>query len=97
MRAVALIFLLWSADAQAHDFWSNGRKVDPITKQLCCSGSDTTQLSIKMIEIEKDKGIKLLDTGELIPFDRVQPSPDDNIWVSRWGGSTKCFFYPGLF
>ncbi|MBV8184800.1 MAG: hypothetical protein JOY76_08940 [Hyphomicrobiales bacterium] len=39
-------------------------------------------------------GYLLIDTNEFIPFERVQPSPDNAIWVSRWGGTSKCFFYP---
>ena len=96
MRKLIMIAMLLGSPAAAHDYWSDGRKVDPITKQLCCSGADTTQIPLKMLKMEM-VGVRLLDTGELIPFERIQPSPDDNIWVSRWGGSTKCFFYPSNF
>ena len=93
--AVATILVL-ATPASAHDFWSNGHRVDPITKNLCCSGSDTKELDPSMVGAVTG-GFYLRDTGEFIPFDRVQPSPDNAIWVSRWGGQSKCFFYPSSF
>ncbi|SDR58276.1 hypothetical protein SAMN05519103_06067 [Rhizobiales bacterium GAS113] len=93
--AVATILAL-AAPASAHDFWANGRRVDPVTKNLCCSGSDTKELDPSLVKLERG-GFRLADTNEFIPFERVQPSPDNAIWVSRWGGQSKCFFYPSGF
>lgn len=89
---IAAVFAL-TAPAYAHDYWANGRRVDPVTKNLCCSGSDTKELDPSLVKQEKG-GYRLADTDEFIPFERVQPSPDSAIWVSRWGGQSKCFFYP---
>ena len=101
--AVAIIMILAGSSAsvvnlpaRAHDYWSNGHRVDPITKNLCCSGADTKELDPKLVKAEQG-GFRLMDTNEFIPFERVQPSPDNAIWVSRWGCTSKCFFYPSSF
>jgi hypothetical protein len=94
--AGCLLLSIALRSAHAHDYWSNGKRVDPVTKNLCCDGGDTKELDPHTV-IEEQGGFRLLDTGEFIPFDRVQPSPDNSIWASRWGfprPSTQCFFYP---
>jgi hypothetical protein len=97
MRIIAIAALMaFAVPAGAHDYWADGRRVDPMTKNLCCSGSDTTELDPSLVKAEKG-GYLLTDTNEFIPFSRVQPSPDNAIWVSRWGGTSKCFFYPSSF
>ncbi|MFI5016255.1 MAG: hypothetical protein ACHQAY_28305 [Hyphomicrobiales bacterium] len=93
--AIAAIAAL-TGPASAHDFWSDGRRVDPLTKNLCCSGADTKELDPSLVKAEPG-GFRLTDTNEFIPFARVQPSPDNAIWVSRWGGQSKCFFYPSSY
>jgi hypothetical protein len=97
LRSIVLLTVLaLDQPAQAHDFWSNGILVDPKTKSLCCSGSDTKRLDPSIVK-PVPGGFLLTDTGELITYGRVQPSPDGAIWVSRWGGFTQCFFYPSSF
>src|SRR6476620_9939814 len=81
--AVATI-LAFATSASAHDLWANGRRVDPVTKNLCCSGADTKELDPSLVKLERGR-FRLADTDEFIPFERVQPSPDNAIWVSRWG------------
>ncbi|SDR10080.1 hypothetical protein SAMN05519103_00743 [Rhizobiales bacterium GAS113] len=98
MRAIVLLFMLYAGaqPVRAHDYWSDGKRVDPITKNLCCSGSDTKELDPAVVKPVAG-GFLLTDTHEFIPADRVQPSPDSAIWASRWGGETRCFFYPFSF
>lgn len=99
MRKLVFLLMLLSAPAAAHDYWEGGEKVDPQTKARCCNGSDTKIIEPKLVK-EVTGGFQLLDTNEFIPFERVQPSPDENIYVSRWVSSpkeTKCFFYPYSF
>jgi hypothetical protein len=93
---VVAAMLALASPASAHDYWSDGRRVDPVTKNLCCSGADTKELDASLVKQEKG-GYLLIDTNEFIPFERVQPSPDSAIWVSRWGGTSKCFFYPSSY
>lgn len=32
--------------------------------------------------------------SEIVPYHKVQPSPDGVYWRCRWGGERKCFFAP---
>jgi hypothetical protein len=90
--AVALAFV---SRATAHDFWIDGRKVDPATKKLCCGENDCRMVPLSEAHVTQD-GYRLEDTGEIIPWRRVQPSPDGAMWRCRWGGETQCFFAPPL-
>jgi hypothetical protein len=97
MRIIAVAVLtVFALPSAAHDYWSDGHRVDPMTKTLCCSGADTKELDPSLVKAEQG-GFRLIDTNEFIPFERVQPSPDNAIWVSRWGGTSKCFFYPSVY
>lgn len=88
-----IVATLMTTPALAHDFWGNGQEVDPVTKQLCCGKGDAHVLD-ERTAIARGNGYYLKDTGETIPYGRVQPSPDGLIWAFRWGGETKCFFAP---
>lgn len=100
---LALILLVPGLSrAAAHDFWINGSKVDPVTKNFCCGAGDCRAMPKHQIRIER-YGYRLLDTNELISFARAQPSPDGEYWVCRWGAGTrsgeetKCFFGGEMF
>ena len=88
-----LSFLLFHTPAFSHDTWKTGIAVDPVTKNKCCGWNDTKEIDQSLV-LPLKGGFFLLDTHEFIPFARVQPSQDNSIWASRWGGETKCFFYP---
>jgi hypothetical protein len=79
--------------AHAHDVWEDGQKVDPVTKRLCCSVADCHTFPVSKVHILAD-GVRLEDTGEVLPMSRVQPSPDGETWVCRWAKETQCFFMP---
>jgi hypothetical protein len=93
MRALALLVLLAAVPAAAHDFWANGKEVDPVTKRVCCGQSDAKLLDQTEVHIVPG-GYELDDTGEVVPYDHAQPSVDGRYWVFRWGGGTQCFFAP---
>lgn len=76
-----------------HDTWLNGKEVDPRTKRMCCGNNDTKLLDDSQVHAVKG-GFLIDDTGEIVPYDREQPSPDGRYYISRWGGSTACFFGP---
>jgi hypothetical protein len=88
---LAIAFWMFHKPAQAHDFWISGQAVDPITKKLCCGENDCRALGEDEYEIVEG-GYRLKDTGEIIAYDRAQPSPDGHTWRCRWGGQTQCFF-----
>jgi hypothetical protein len=97
-RAIGLSATLAYAgitEAAAHDFWIDGKKVDPITKKLCCGENDCQMISLSIAHVTQ-VGYLLDDTGETIPWHRVQLSPDGAMWRCRWGGQTQCFFAPPL-
>jgi hypothetical protein len=79
--------------ARAHDAWWNGKEVDPSTRRYCCGENDVKHLTREEVRVTTG-GYRLEDTGETVPFRRVQPSPDGEFWVFRWGGQTQCFFAP---
>jgi hypothetical protein len=95
---ILLVFVLVATPitaASAHDFWIDRRKVDPLTKKLCCGENDCQIVPEDVVHITPS-GYRLDDTGETIPLARVQPSPDGLTWRCRWGGQTQCFFSPML-
>jgi hypothetical protein len=93
---VLMIALLWSIASgrvQAHDEWVNHQEVDPVTKSLCCDGSDT-KIADDIVKSAVG-GVSFTDRpGEIIPFARIQPSPDGHWWRSVWGGEVRCVFGP---
>jgi hypothetical protein len=97
MRIVVSVVILAAAlttqPAQAHDFWKDGQKVDPVTKSACCGEKDCYVVPPSLTRV-LSTGYWLIDTRELIPWSRVQPSPDGNIWRCRWIAETMCFFAP---
>src|SRR6202012_5783263 len=93
MRAIAFIALLAATPVAAHDFWANGKEVDPVTKRVCCGQADAKLLDKTEVQVVPG-GYKLDDTGEIVPYDHAQPSVDGQYWVFRWGGGTQCFFAP---
>jgi hypothetical protein len=102
VRAIAAVTLaaFFMSGASAHDQWANGTWVspklkDPITQRLCCGENDCFPMEEDQVRIER-QGYRLLDTNELIPFERAQPSPDGLFWRCRWGApkTTQCFFAP---
>ena len=102
---IGAFLLSLTSPAKAHDdYWSKG-KTDPVTGSLCCSSGgprpDDVVLSQDQVVAVKG-GFFLKDTGEFVPDERVQPSPDYQVHAFRWGchkngetiDCTKCFFYP---
>ena len=102
-RTFVGLSLLVAAPALAHDFWSNGERVDPVTKQLCCSESEHFQLSAAQVETlpdgfrvtgEFETGEGHVSLNELVPSARTMPSPDGRYHVNIIDGRVQCFFAP---
>ena len=81
------------APALAHEFWLDESAVDPWTKRVCCGKNDARILDPSQVHVT-ERGYKLDDTQETVPFERAQPSPDGRIWAFRWAAMTQCFFIP---
>jgi hypothetical protein len=93
--------------ASAHDYWSDGTRVDPVTKWLCCSDSDHFLLDDSQVR-KVEQGFRVsgrFDTkegpvgiDELINWERVKPSPDGRFHAFIDGdGDIRCFFAPIVF
>jgi hypothetical protein len=98
MRAIGILTLVavaFVSSASAHDFWIDGQRVDPATKKLCCGENDCRVVPLEIAHVTQ-YGYRLEDTNEIIPWSRVQPSPDGAMWRCQWGGETQCFFAPPL-
>lgn len=93
VAVVAALVAFADVATMAHERWLDGKMVDPLTKARCCGKNDCHLIPERQAHATKE-GYKLDDTGELIEWQRVQPSPDGGIWACRWGGETKCLFAP---
>jgi len=93
MITAVVMLVLVASKAHAHDFWENGKAVDPVTKRVCCGQNDAKMLDQTQVHATVG-GYKLDDTGEIVPYEHTQPSVDGQYWVFRWGGGTQCFFAP---
>jgi len=91
----ALACWMFSKPAHAHDEWLNHRQVDPLTKRLCCSQADCHPVDASLVHATNG-GYRLDDTGEIIEYDRAQPSPDGFYWACRWNHMTQCLFAPPM-
>ena len=93
--ALALFALCLTVPALAHEKWWDGKEVDPETKRYCCGDNDIKHLTREQVKVVPG-GYRLADTGEIVPHERTQPSPDGEYWVFRWGSpvQTQCFFAP---
>jgi hypothetical protein len=91
----ALVAVQFVSRASAHEFWRDARRVAPATKKLCCGENDCRSVPLEVAHATHD-GYHLDDTEETIPWSRVQPSPDGEMWCGRWGAQTQYFFAPPL-
>jgi hypothetical protein len=86
------------APAAGHDQWLNGYEVDPVLKLICC-GPDDTKLVDSLVRLAANGGgIYFTDQPDIIiPFSRVQPSPDGHWWRSMANyepALVRCVFGP---
>ena len=75
----AALAVIVAAPAAAHDEWADGRPVPPAVRSGCCGKGDAHWL--KPDQVHPVKGGYMFDGWpDLIPYDRVEPSPDGEIW-----------------
>ena len=86
--------------ATAHDQWLTGEEVDPVLKVHCC-GQNDTKLVDSLVRFAADgSGVYFIDQPDIIPFSRVQPSPDGHWWRSMADSVptfTRCVFGPNAY
>ena len=83
--------------AVGHDVWSNGAQVPAWVKKACCGPSEVHQLSADKVHALRD-GYHVDGLATVIPYSRVQPSPDGAFW-GFWNPDALnpvvfCFFAP---
>lgn len=90
----AILLLISSVFAGAHDHWINREKLhDPVTRAWCCDETDCFAQPAGEVT-PAPGGYRIKSTGELIPHKRfLWRSPDDKWW--RCGFSeTRCLIGP---
>ena len=107
LRACVLLGgLAAAAPSFAHDFWSNGVVVDPVTKWICCSKSDHFVLTANEVHKIKDGFLVTghfetpdgdFDIDQIIHPERIMPSPDGYFHVFIVDDEVRCFFAPLLY
>jgi hypothetical protein len=81
--ALGLMLALLATPSAAHDQWLNGEQVDPVLKLHCCGPKDTNIVDTLVRFSPGGEGVYFVDMpGFIIPFSRVQPSPDGHWWRS---------------
>lgn len=68
-----------SAPAQAHDAWADGSAIPSWVKAQCCGPADAHLLRPDQIH-EKSDGIHIDGIETVVPYARVLPSQDGQIW-----------------
>jgi hypothetical protein len=65
--------------AAGHDVWLNRAQVPPWVKKACCGPSEVHHLSADEVHALPD-GYHIDGLATVIPYSRVQPSPDGEFW-----------------
>jgi hypothetical protein len=95
--------LIFAVVASAHDFWSDGSLIDPVTKRWCCNEAD--HFAIEETQVRRvDKGYRVtgrfltvdgpVGLDQIVEFQHVFPSPDGRFHVFLGDGVIRCFFAP---
>ena len=99
---LAVLLILSSTLAQAHDKWADGSLVPPRVKAQCCGPADAHQLTPNQVHRKGD--YYLVDGyNNLIPASSVLPSQDGNYWIfyhditNTEQSNVYCFFIPMSF
>ena len=91
--------ILWISPAFAHDYWANGQPVPAWVKSSCCGPEDAHLLREDQVHALSD-GIHIDGLTTVVPYARVLPSQDGQIW-GFWNENLGkqapiyCFFYEG--
>lgn len=101
MKKTLLLFLLGLSPAQAHDQWAQGEAIPAWVKSSCCGPADAHLLDPGQVHMLHD-GVHIDGLGTVVPYERVLPSQDGQIW-GFWNpklgadATVYCFFYSGGF
>ena len=97
--AVAVLLTLSAVPAAAHDAWDNGMAVPSWVKAQCCGPGDAHHLAPSQVHVTPT-GYRVEGYREIIPEQRLSPSPDGEWWVfyRNFGTGQQspvyCFFGP---
>lgn len=97
---ILLVVIVGEKKAHAHDVWADGSAIPAWVKASCCGPADAHLLNASQIHMLSD-GIHIDGIATVVPYERVLPSQDGQIWAF-WpveaGNLTPpiyCFFYSG--
>lgn len=92
---IVLASLALATAAYGHDHWINEKRfVDPISKEWCCNHIDCRN---ETANIEEEAGgVRVKETNELIPHNRVIWESPDGWWRCRnlATNETRCLIGP---
>jgi len=77
--AVLLSAVVAALPASGHDLWANGMPVPSWIKTACCGPSEAHRLVASQVHALPD-GYHVDGLSTVIPYSRVQPSPDGEFW-----------------
>ena len=79
MSALLALAVLVAQPAWPHDEWADGRPIPPEIRKGCCGKGDAHWLRADQVHAVKG-GYLFEGWPDVIPYDRVEPSPDGEIW-----------------
>lgn len=90
---MAVALALATTPAFTHDSWISNGGFRNTAGEWCCGEGDCFTIPADQVKIVSAG--YLLKTGETVPFNEAQPSPDGVFWrCKRPDGSRRCFFAP---
>jgi hypothetical protein len=93
LLGAALISLILSCAANAHEIWINKERRINAAGEWCCNAFDCSVVPEEKIKITP-RGY-VLDSGETIPHSNAAMSGDMQYWQCRRPDkTTRCFFFP---
>lgn len=85
MKWLGLIVMAWLAPglAQAHDYWSDGKKVPPWVKSSCCGPADVHRLTMVNVHTAPWNDDYMIIDGYKEPIRKATalPSEDGFVWI----------------
>ena len=69
-----------ASEAEAHERWADGGPVPAWVKQQCCGPADAHHLQPAQVHVTP-AGYRVDGYRDVIPEDRLLPSPDGDWWV----------------
>lgn len=104
MLALLIVIMVNVNQAQAHDYWSNGKPIPDWVKASCCGPADAHHLRPEQVHRISEDYYEVDGYTRRIPVAQALPSQDGDYWIfyrddGASGGQSGvyCFFVPMAF